>query len=507
MQSLKNDSLENGNNYNKKINTFPKDFRKHLKDLTRKYKSLKKTDEKIENRLTFELKENIKEKILTTNNSHLTSEISILKENTQRENTNEYSNEKPYKNTFEGKNFSFQKSNDIQTDKPQTLKNYEQYKNILEEKISELKKKLNYENYEDNKNEIEEINTSIRKIKLDKFIEINRINIKANPFITFIQMLDTKDLYSLFRTCKEIKQLIINALIFEVKTFISNKFEQLSKGVFSDNIYLLCFNTYYENNNNYLQIFLIIKSKLTSKILCNKSVHLQYYANFPCDNGEYVLNHFIFDIKSKELHFWIMKESTNFYEDNLNKAYFMHIMQYKLNDYAEFTINIFTYKGLMNIRKLKWEKIKLFKTPKEDYYEYNKENILKRELVDYDMSRYCELEICKGNWHDIILMDNKDEYNEIINIFDLMFNENYKILKILFDDVGYYIFKIYLKAFKIGEIGKKKENDIGIKIKIKNKNDNVSNECKKNNLILDRKNELEMHIDDILVFYFTKNKV
>ena len=500
MKSFKNDILENGNNENKKVNTFPKDFRKHLKDLTRKYKSFKKEKEKKENPIKDESKENIKEKIITTNNSHLTSEISILRENTQRNDTNEYYNIKSYKNSFEGQNFSFQKFNYLQTDKPETLKNYEQYKNILEQKICELKKKLSNEN---NKNNFEEI----RKIKINKFIEINKINIKANPFITFIQMLDSKDLYSLFRTCKEIKQLIINALIFEVKTFISNKFEQLSKGVFSNNIYLLCFHTYYENQNKYLQIFLIIKSKLTSKMLCNKSVHLQYYANFPYDKSEYVLNHFIFDIKSNELHFWIMKESTNFYEDNLNKAYFMHIMQYKLNDYAEFTINIFTYKGLMNIRKLKWQKIKLFKTPKEDYYEYNKENILKRELVDYDMSRYCELEICKGNWHDIILMDNKEHYNEIINIFDIMFKENFKILKILFDDVGYYIFKIYLKAIKIGEIGENKENHIGITIKINKKNDIVSNECKKNNLIFDRKNEIEMHIDDILVFYFSKNKI
>ena len=68
-------------------------------------------------------------------------------------------------------------------------------------------------------------------------------------------------------------------------------------------------------------------------------------------------------------------------------------------------------------------------------------------------------------------MDNKNEYNEIINIFDLMLNENYKILKILFDDAGYYIFNIYLKAIKIGEIGKKRKNDIRIRIKIKNKND------------------------------------
>ena len=67
----------------------------------------------------------------------------------------------------------------------------------------------------------------------------------------------------------------------------------------------------------------------------------------------------------------------------------------------------------MNIRKLKCQK-NLFNSPNKDYYEYNKENILKRELVDYDMSRYCELEIYKGNWNRIILMDNKNEYNEII---------------------------------------------------------------------------------------------
>ena len=49
-------------------------------------------------------------------------------------------------------------------------------------------------------------------------------------------MLDSKDLYSLFKTCKEIKQLIINSLIFEVKTYISNKYEQLSVFSTSDEL-------------------------------------------------------------------------------------------------------------------------------------------------------------------------------------------------------------------------------------------------------------------------------
>ena len=102
------------------------------------------------------------------------------------------------------------------------------------------------------------------------------------------------------------------------------------------------------------------------------------------------------------------------------------------------------------------------------------------------------------------MMDNENEYKKIINLFNYMFNKNFQILKILFYDVGYYIFKIYLKATVIGDV--LNENYIGIKIKIKNINDFISNECKKNNLIFDRKNEIEMHINDILVYYFSKDK-
>ena len=105
-----------------------------------------------------------------------------------------------------------------------------------------------------------------------------------------------------------------------------------------------------------------------------------------------------------------MKESTNFNEDELNKAYFMNVMQYAVNDYAEFTINIFTDKGLMDIRKLVWDKITVFKTPNEDFLDYSNENILKREIVDFDLSRYSEMELCKGKWNDIILLDDSDMY-------------------------------------------------------------------------------------------------
>jgi hypothetical protein len=63
------------------------------------------------------------------------------------------------------------------------------------------------------------------------------------------------------------------------------------------------------------------------------------------------------------------------------------------------------------------------------------------------------------------------------------------------------VFKIYLKAYKVGELKNKKE--IGINIKIKDKNDFVVNEIKKNDLLFENRNVFECRIDDILIFYFT----
>jgi hypothetical protein len=63
------------------------------------------------------------------------------------------------------------------------------------------------------------------------------------------------------------------------------------------------------------------------------------------------------------------------------------------------------------------------------------------------------------------------------------------------------VFKIYLKAIKVGELKDKKE--IGINIKIREKDDFIINEIKKNDLLFEKRNVFECRIDDILIFYFT----
>jgi hypothetical protein len=313
-----------------------------------------------------------------------------------------------------------------------------------------------------------------------------------------LSFLNSKDIFQIFQTNKKIRELFLQSLKLELNTYIGNKFKKITKNLFDNYSFYICLDKSIRYKK--LKISLILKSKIISKNLLQKSMNFQYFAHFPCDDNQFVQNSFILDVKEPPLYYWVMKESTNFNQDELNKAYFMNVMQYTLGDYVEFTVNIFTEKGLMDIRKLIWNKITVFKTPKENFLDYSNENILKREIVDFDVSRYCEMELCKGKWNDIILLEEPELY---IGELKKKFSKNFNILKILFDNVGYYIFKFYLEGKHPGAIDD--DEEIGIKITVLNLNEEKSNETKKNNLVFDRKNEIQMHIGDILIFYISKN--
>ena len=338
----------------------------------------------------------------------------------------------------------------------------------------------------------------IEKISFDKFLSIKQINLKINPYIIILSFLNTKDIFQIFQTNKQIHELFIEVLKKELNTYIGNKFKRITKNLFDNYSFYIGLDK--NNLMKELKIYLILKAKIISESLIKKSLNFQYFAHFPCDKDEYVQNNFLLDIKQPPLYYWAMKESTTFNQDELNKAYFMNVMQYAIGDYVEFTLNILTEKGLMDIRKLVWNNITVFKTPSDDFIYYSNENILKREIVDFDVSRYCEMELCKGKWNDIILLDECDIY-----IGDLIakFKQNFNILNILFDNVGYYIFKFFLEGMTPGIIGP--DDEIGMKITVKNSNEEKSNETKKNNLVFDRKNEIQMYVGDILVFYISKN--
>lgn len=126
----------------------------------------------------------------------------------------------------------------------------------------------------------------------------------------------------------------------------------------------------------------------------------------------------------------------------------------------------------------------------------------KREVLDFDCTRFCELEIVKSKWLNI--QGNLTDYDLIMNKIITLFDPCFQIDNVWFDDIGYLIFKIHLTAIKKGILNSYIE--LGILIEVKGEKEPISNEVKKNFLIYDRKNELEVRIGDTLVFYLSKNK-
>ena len=476
-------------------------------NLRRKGSELLFFDSKIKNKMLLEFKQSLDDKIFALkkklNMTNLNTETDKYFPDEKTEKINLNSND-----VFINKNNLIK--NNIQNNNINNLENSKNFKkksvNVLESfdfnsvnmDQSSLGQTIPVNNNTINTTLKDTINHKNEKISLDKFKSINLISLKLNPYLKILSFLNFKDAFQLFQTNKNIRDLFLDALKLELNTSITNKFKKITKNLFDNYSFFIGLDKNFISKE--LKIYLILKSKIISKSLINKSLKIQYFAHFPCDDNQFVQNTFVLDIKQPPIYYWAMKESTNFNQDELNKAYFMNVMQYAIGDYIEFTLNIMTQKGLMDIRKLVWNKITVFKTPNEDFMYYSNENILKREIVDFDVSRYCEMELCKGKWNDIILLDECDIYiGELIK----KFKKNFNILKILFDNVGYYIFKFYLEGAIPGVIGP--DDEIGMKLKVLNLNENKSNETKKNNLVFDRKNEIQMHIGDVMVFYISKN--
>lgn len=123
-----------------------------------------------------------------------------------------------------------------------------------------------------------------------------------------------------------------------------------------------------------------------------------------------------------------------------------------------------------------------------------------KELETYDLTRYCELEAMKTSWKSIeflpesrIVMDNMYQ----------MFEPLLSVESVEYDDIGFLLFKVKLKAKNIGKISAK---ELGVTIDIIQENKSLCNEVKKNCLLYDRKNSLEIRKNDVIVFYISKNK-
>jgi hypothetical protein len=175
-------------------------------------------------------------------------------------------------------------------------------------------------------------------------------------------------------------------------------------------------------------------------------------------------------------------------------------MQACLGDYIETNLNVLADKGIMNFLEFKWLSLKAEKTPKFNFLEFNENYKWNREIFDYNSTRICELEIIKYFWTDISKHHN---HIEIIQQITSMFEPNFKVEKIQYNNVGQLIFKVFLLAYKQGKLSGHEK--IGIALDVVYYNCKISNEVKKNCLIFDRKNELQCRVGDTIVYYISYN--
>lgn len=181
-------------------------------------------------------------------------------------------------------------------------------------------------------------------------------------------------------------------------------------------------------------------------------------------------------------------------------------------------IGILSSKGIKFILKIRTLK------PIDKFYDFTISNKQEVNLSYYKHSvspkkpniRMCELEVIKSVWADINnfnfsftgtkenLNSHKLNIKETINKkVEDVFHPFFKVIKILVCDMGYFIFKIILQAVETGIISRER---LGIKIVIKQQNKKIRNEVKKNGLLYENSNSLELRLNDYLICYISHTK-
>lgn len=369
-------------------------------------------------------------------------------------------------------------------------------------------------------NVVNAIDNRIKQLKLkflrDTHIDLKRLSKYNRTMIKIYSFLTSYEINSIYHSCKLAHDNIKNYLKTNIYKYILVPFTE----IFNNKFKIENSNILFKFEKNNFNVVLIIKGK----IILNSSYenntielsncfsflnHQQIGAN---NNSKIFRNIYRFDYKYKEYSkqlWWVLKEKTYFNYDEVNRAYAMPIIPFKYGDTFEISISLVSYCGIINFGDFKWKKIRNFKMTNIDYLNYNNLAIKKekdKQLCDFDLSRFCEMEIIKTKWINYAKFPNIWGSNEIKNEIGNFCNKLmgfFTIEKIEFDDVGFYIFKIYAKAVYMGTIN---ENDIGIGVDIKGNKEPCDNEIRKNGLIYDIGRGIEIRLGDKIVFYLTMNK-
>ena len=388
----------------------------------------------------------------------------------------------------------------------------------------------NIKNMDDN-NKIEEIkdktekeikkesNVPIVHLKLNNFKKI----LKKDGLFNVLTFLDCYDLMCLLKTNKSliflINKAISNAYYFRIK-------ENLSQFI-SDFELLKCSLIYTKVKDSFKIDFetkIIFKKQKNAnninddneKKISPRCYQIIYFYNyFKSINPQVKLktkentkkikmyDYYTFDLYSENdsnyPNIFINKEQSLFDINASDKlVYIQPILPFKIND-----------KGILNLEIY------------SSNYDFINPSSIKIVSKCYDLKKYinnlnqkgndnlriCEYENICFHWK---FMTNEKRNTDktffnLINKVEKKFKPYFDIQNILYENIGFFIFKIYLVAVKKGRIGNRQlEDDFGFNITIKEKGDYVENEIKKNNLLLDRKEVYELRLGETIILYFSE---
>ena len=388
----------------------------------------------------------------------------------------------------------------------------------------------NIKNMDDN-NKIEEIkdktekeikkesNAPIVHLKLNNFKKI----LKKDGLFNVLTFLDCYDLMCLLKTNKSliflINKAISNAYYFRIK-------ENLSQFI-SDFELLKCSLIYTKVKDSFKIDFetkIIFKKQKNAnninddneKKISPRCYQIIYFYNyFKSINPQVKLktkentkkikmyDYYTFDLYSENdsnyPNIFINKEQSLFDINASDKlVYIQPILPFKIND-----------KGILNLEIY------------SSNYDFINPSSIKIVSKCYDLKKYinnlnqkgndnlriCEYENICFHWK---FMTNEKRNTDktffnLINKVEKKFKPYFDIQNILYENIGFFIFKIYLVAVKKGRIGNRQlEDDFGFNITIKEKGDYVENEIKKNNLLLDRKEVYELRLGETIILYFSE---
>jgi len=116
------------------------------------------------------------------------------------------------------------------------------------------------------------------------------------------------------------------------------------------------------------------------------------------------------------------------------------------NDIIEICINILTPQGLVDIETFNWVKYQKASLSTTNFIDLES-NFIGKNINEFDTCRICELEIMNKGWQ----YTERPENNSIINKVKFIFEPTFLVQKMVWDDVGYDLYKFYLIAAKRGK--------------------------------------------------------